>query len=770
MDVTVMSCSSCFFLKYFAVFWLAFSDAQLQPPSDGSEIVLNSGETKSITWRYNGVVPEFDFKSWTFIDVDGTKGLATMDSGGLKTFHELNIDFRIIEPFTLVLRSVNETYNGTYSLNVFSITAVAETSTVDVFIAVPPTIDVNCSDTTTLNASASFSCQCNAKNGNPPVNEVKWYKDPQVLSSGTEMAILKIERANRFDNGQYRCEAMGHEKSKAEKTIELIVNYKPVNVRLTLQREGDKATLTCTAEGNPPPRYEIFVNGSLSVMNGSTLVINEVSTKNVGDYTCRATNNLGSQLSQKVNLPLKAPPTIDVNCSDTTTLNASASFSCQCNAKNGNPPVNDVKWYKGTQVLSSGTEMAILKIERANRFDNGQYRCEAMGHEKSKAEKTIELIVNYKPVNVQLTLQREGDKATLTCTAEGNPPPRYEIFVNGSLSVMNGSTLVIKNVSTKNVGDYTCRATNILGSQLSQKVNLLLKVPPTIDVNCSDTTTLNASASFSCQCEAKNGNPPVNDVKWYKDPRVLSSGTEMAILKIEQANRFDNDQYRCEAMGHEKSKAEKTIELIVNYKPVNVRLTLQREGDKATLTCTAGGNPPPRYEIFVNGSLSVLNGSTLVINEVSTKNVGDYTCRATNILGSQLSQKVNLPLKGMSTTTPSTTDTDMKISTTSIVDCKTDWLVTSISFISGIIFGILFCCLIFLCYGRRWLVKKSQMSQSHDGRTNTVNTTYEELDLSKRDDGDKYESLRKNNDDDNQYQELNKVRDPENNYQSLNKP
>ena len=62
------------------------------------------------------------------------------------------------------------------------------------------------------------------------------------------------------------------------------------------------------------------------------------------------------------------------------------------------------------------------------------------------------------------------------------------------------------------------------------------------------------------------------------------------------------------------------------------------------------------------------------------------------------------------------------------------------------------------------------MSQSHDGRTNTVNTTYEELDLSKRDDRDKYESLKKNNDDDNQYQELNKIRDPENNYQSLNKP
>ncbi|XP_046857956.1 cell adhesion molecule 3-like isoform X2 [Xenia sp. Carnegie-2017] len=302
-----MSCSSCFFLKYFAVFWLAFSDAQLQLPSEGSVIVLNSGETKSITWRYNGVVPVFAFKRWSFIGVDGTKRLARKDSGGLEKFQELNIDSTIAEPFTLELRNVNEIYSGTYSLLVVSSTSVAKTSKVDVLIAVPPTIDVNCSDTTTLNARASFSCQCNAKNGNPPVKEVKWYKGTQVLSSGTEMAELKIEQADRFDNGQYRCEAMGHEKAKAEKAIELIVNYKPVNIQLTLQRDGDKATLTCSAEGNPPPRYEIFVNGSISVINGSTLVINEVSTKNVGYYTCQATNILGSQLSQEENLALKDP-------------------------------------------------------------------------------------------------------------------------------------------------------------------------------------------------------------------------------------------------------------------------------------------------------------------------------------------------------------------------------------------------------------------------------------------------------------------------------
>ncbi|XP_046857968.1 carcinoembryonic antigen-related cell adhesion molecule 1-like isoform X1 [Xenia sp. Carnegie-2017] len=133
----------------------------------------------------------------------------------------------------------------------------------------------------------------------------------------------------------------------------------------------------------------------------------------------------------------------------------------------------------------------------------------------------------------------------------------------------------------------------------------------------------------------------------------------MATLTIARVGRDDNGPYRCEAKGDEKFEAEKTVQIIVNSETFNTKLTLQREGDKARLTCTAEGNPQPQFEIFLNDA-SVVNQSELVINEVSTKNVGDYTCRATNNLGSQLSQKVNLPLKGMSTTTPSATDTDPK--------------------------------------------------------------------------------------------------------------
>ena len=88
-------------------------------------------------------------------------------------------------------------------------------------------------------------------------------------------------------------------------------------------------------------------------------------------------------------------PKISINCSSATILNVSDSFSCECKGEDGNPP-GMVTWYKGSQRIISGEEMATLTIARVDRDDNGLYRCEAKGDEKAKAEKTVQIIVNCK--------------------------------------------------------------------------------------------------------------------------------------------------------------------------------------------------------------------------------------------------------------------------------------------------------------------------------------------------------------------------------------
>ena len=96
------------------------------------------------------------------------------------------------------------------------------------------------------------------------------------------------------------------------------------------------------------------------------------------------------------------------------------------------------------------------------------------------------------------------------------------------------------------------------------------------------------------------------------------------------------------------------------------------------------------------------------------------------------------------------------------------------SLVSGIIIGILVACIAW-CSHRRWFTKRKAEQTSYQQPTE-AESTYQDLDLSKMNTEDNYQSLRGNisriddtvnNDDDTTYTELNKIRDVENNYQSL---
>ena len=92
-----------------------------------------------------------------------------------------------------------------------------------------------------------------------------------------------------------------------------------------------------------------------------------------------------------------------------------------------------------------------------------------------------------------------------------------------------------------------------------------------------------------------------------------------------------------------------------------------------------------------------------------------------------------------------------------------------VSLVCGIITG-LFLAYIFVCSRRRWFNSRKP-EQNPEPQLNEVDTTtYQELDYSKMNKEDNYQSLRVNaasNDADATYTELNKTRDVEDNYQSL---
>ena len=82
-------------------------------------------------------------------------------------------------------------------------------------------------------------------------------------------------------------------------------------------------------------------------------------------------------------------------------------------------------------------------------------------------------------------IQEEGDTASFTCQAIGEPVPTISWYFNGALladgathtisetsvnTTTINSTLTIMSVESSDVGTYTCNATNVVSSDSSSGV------------------------------------------------------------------------------------------------------------------------------------------------------------------------------------------------------------------------------------------------------------------------------------------------------------
>ena len=70
------------------------------------------------------------------------------------------------------------------------------------------------------------------------------------------------------------------------------------------------------------------------------------------------------------------------------------------------------------------------------------------------------------PSFVSSMIAIEGHDALLNCAAEGNPAPTVTwLFGEDRLpGVLSNGSIILSSVQINNEGNYTCRATNLLGS------------------------------------------------------------------------------------------------------------------------------------------------------------------------------------------------------------------------------------------------------------------------------------------------------------------
>ncbi|XP_066996542.2 titin isoform X1 [Anabrus simplex] len=479
-----------------------------------------------------------------------------------------------------------------------------------------------------------------------PVPEVIWYKDGISIQNNPDyqttydqgLCTLTIEETFTEDSARFTCKA-GNSAGTAETNATLSVKETEPEEQLlppiftkrleaSTAKEGSPFQLQCTVEGNPLPTVQWFKN-DICIDNSSDYVITynngeailkfeEVFLEDQVEYTCKATNQLGSDVcSAKLTVeplePTEAP-----------------SFII---------PLSNVMARAG-QKIKLECEVTGLPAPELSWSHNGK-----------PVKETRDLKLNY-----------EHKKASLVIS-EAFPK-------DAGTYVVAAKNLAGEATCTCNVSVKGRLPTETSDSELASDME---PIKPAIQLPLKDISVFEGKkVRLDCVIIGQ----PEPEVIWYHDERPVKESSDFELLFqgdrcsliIHEAYLEDAGEYKVVAInsaGEASSKCNLTVKSIGDTEPAtrvqsltvaempsgtapkfNKLLTdvLASEGDKVVLECSVNGDPKPDIKWFLNNkevvdvklkqfSEDAEGNISLTLLEVLPQDKGVYTVKASNSLG-----------------------------------------------------------------------------------------------------------------------------------------
>ncbi|XP_030311670.1 immunoglobulin superfamily member 10 [Calypte anna] len=508
---------------------------------------------------------------------------------------------------TLYLNKVGVTEGGDYTCYAQNTLGKDEMKIhVTVVTAAP---QIKHSSKTSIKVKAGDTALLDCEAAGEPKPKIFWLlPSSDMISSSTARHLLHINgslsvrQAKLLDAGEYMCVAR-NPRGDDTKLYKLEVVAKPpiINglytnktiIKVTAVRHSKKH-IDCRAEGTPPPRImwimpdNIFLTapyyGSRIVVHqNGTLEIRNIRPSDTADFICVARNDGGEsmlvvqlEVSEMLRRPMFKNPfneKIVAKPGKTITLNCSVD---------GNPPP-DVSWMlpngtwfpsgiRAPQFLtgSSGT----LTIHSPDRERAGKYRCAAR-NSVGYIEKLIILELAQKPNIVTrpggVVKGMSGEPLWLHCLSEGSPRPSTAWTLpgghvlqrpqaSGRYLLLENGTLVIREATIHDRGNYVCKAHNDAGDSSVTVPVLIVAYPPRITTRPLQTVRTVPGAALQLHCLALG--IPKPEITWeLPDHSVLSTShhgqatrSELLLphgtLLIQSPQPSDSGAYKCTARNH----------------------------------------------------------------------------------------------------------------------------------------------------------------------------------------------------------------------------
>ncbi|KAF1438178.1 Sialoadhesin, partial [Spheniscus demersus] len=374
----------------------------------------------------------------------------------------------------------------------------------------------------------TVSLTCEVTSSYPPVSTYHWYKDGMAIGSER---ILTFRGVRREDYGQYHCEAKNAIGAGVAPAVTLYVFSAEISVSPAAEvQEGTATTLSCDVPGREGQdlNYTWYKNSAwLKEGTVHTLFFHHVAASDTGYYSCKVTNDQGSDTSQAISLSVTYPPrTPTITLFQETQGGRLVIVHC---AVDSHPPAAVALYRDGILLAASGLQAAPrqrlsvtasrnvlqLEIQGAGPQDSGEYLCTASNaHGNASAAKPF--LARATEVLIRPSAEvREGTAVTLTCLgAQGAAEETLYTWYRNSKRLQESSapTLHFPSVHGEDAGAFQCRVQSSDGSDTSAAVPLRVLFPPRQPVMSSFLETQGGHLGI-IQCTTES-DPEANLTLW----------------------------------------------------------------------------------------------------------------------------------------------------------------------------------------------------------------------------------------------------------------
>uniref|UniRef100_A0A803JL31 Ig-like domain-containing protein n=1 Tax=Xenopus tropicalis TaxID=8364 RepID=A0A803JL31_XENTR len=299
---------------------------------------------------------------------------------------------------SLTIVNLDPSDNGNYKCKVTNVAGSAECSGV-LTVKEPPKFIKKLETTKVVKIGDSIRCECKIS-GSPEI-KITWYKNDTEIKSSDKYSmsfidfipVLEINNLGTEDSGDYTCEA-SNDAGSASCSIKIVAKEPPVFCRKPSPAEilkGVDVSLECELLGTAPfeitwfkDRRQIRSSKKYKITSKQHIAcvhILNVETADIGDYHCKATNDVGTD-SCICTLKLKEPPRF-VKKVDSVSIISGESLELQAVIE-GSQPIS-VLWLKEKEDVIRESEnikishfenIATLQIRKAELTNAGKYICQ----------------------------------------------------------------------------------------------------------------------------------------------------------------------------------------------------------------------------------------------------------------------------------------------------------------------------------------------------------------------------------------------------------